>query len=152
MVSLPVPGDVAQKLALPGGEPAERLHVTLAILPGPQPLRAIAAALRGLRLGGLAGTVGGLGRFPAAPPNRPTDVIFATLDVPGLAEFRARVVQAIRAARGQVSGRHDFVPHITLAYVQPRTGWPPLPPRQGVKFPALQIVKGQNLIAQMRLG
>lgn len=150
MVSLPVPGAAAMALALPGGEPPERLHVTLAFLPGPQPLRAIAAALRGLRPPPLSGTVGGLGRFPAGS-GRTTDAIFAPVDVPGLVEFRRQVVQAVRGARGQVSARHDFVPHVTLAYVRPGTGGPPAPPRHPVTFPVLQVVQGGNVLMQMRL-
>lgn len=152
MVALPVPAAAAAALALPGGEPAERLHITLAVLPGAQPLPAVARALRRLRLPRLRGTVGGLGRFLPKPSSPVLEPLVVTPDVPGLAQLRAQVVRALRGAGAEISTRHDFVPHITLAYLKPGTPWPALPPRLSLDLGELQLVQRARVLLRVPLG
>ncbi|SRR5579875_138531 len=134
----------AKKLAIPGGEPAGDLHITLAYLgdmeddstddllrPHTSPGKIKdAIALISSEAKPLSGVVGGLGRFfPAETDETP---VIALVDVPGLAEFRTKLVQAVEAAGYFVADNHGYTPHITLAYVDadkpmPVDEVPPLP-------------------------
>lgn len=62
----------------------------------------------------LAGTVGGLGVFPA---NGETKPFYASVDVPGLSGLREAIVGALGEYGVTVPAEHGFVPHITLAYL-----------------------------------
>lgn len=112
-----VPLDLANALAMRGGEPAERLHVTLAYLEGfdpalhPAALAALADALRDQAP--ISARVSGIGRFEQPGG---THVYHATIDAPGLAELAARVAEALRGAGFAISAEHGFDPHATLAY------------------------------------
>jgi hypothetical protein len=59
--------------------------------------------------------VGGLGRFPGDGTVAP---YFATVDVPGLAELRHRLVEGLEAAGVPVDAGHGFTPHMTLTYLE----------------------------------
>lgn len=118
----------AQALALPGGEPPDDLHVTLAFLgdmaeePGDDLLRPHTSpgkmhevcAVMAAQVAPLAGRIAGYGRFDA-PAGEPTPVI-ALPDVPGLTDLRTRLVDALKAAGYFVAEDHGYTPHITLAY------------------------------------
>ena len=135
----------AQQLAIPGGEPPSDLHVTLAYLgdmeddeptdgtlrPDTSPFK-IREAITSIASEAkpLAGVVGGVGRF--FPAETDTTPVIALVDVPGLAEFRTKLVQAVGAANYTVVDNHGYTPHITLAYVDaeapmPVKSVPPLP-------------------------
>lgn len=118
IIALPVPADVATKLALPGGEPADELHVTLCYLGKLDSwsknelaiLRnTVGEVVRGRKP--LLGQISGAGRFSAEPP-----VIHATVDLPGAAELRGDLVRALDAAAIDVDDEHGFDPHVTLLY------------------------------------
>lgn len=130
MLALLLDAETAAQLALPGGEPANDLHITLAYLgdiedkdfsdgryrPHTEPvmiqrvLKAVTSAAAPL-----VGKVGGVGCF-STPMQMP---VIATVDVPGLAELRHELVTALDQANYYVAYDHGYTPHITLDYVQP---------------------------------
>jgi HK97 family phage portal protein len=119
MVALYPPADVAEQLAVDGGLPAEELHVTLAYLGEDlteQQRSDAMTVVAGIAAQhqALAGTVGGLGRFPGDGTVAP---YFATVDVPGLAELRHRLVEGLEGAGVPVDAGHGFTPHMTLTYL-----------------------------------
>lgn len=119
MVALYPPADVAKTLAVKGGLPAEELHITLAYLG--KDLSAEQQAAASLVVASIAaqhemrvGSIGGLGHFPAGEDGTP---YFATVDVPGLAELRHRLVEGLAGAGIEVDAGHGFTPHMTLTYL-----------------------------------
>jgi 2'-5' RNA ligase len=122
--------DTAQKLALPGGETIDDLHITLAYLgdmeddaptdgtlrPDTSPHK-IREAIAGVasQAQPLTGVVGGLGRF--FPAETDTTPIIALVDVPGLVEFRTKLVTAVQAVGYHAAANHGYTPHITLDYI-----------------------------------
>lgn len=123
MVCVEIPADLAAHLALADGEAPEDLHVTLAYLGRAFDLDVdigvIATALEqyAAKAAPLTGIVGGLGRFSASETSDGLDVVYASVDVPGLGALRAALVVALEAAGAEVNAKHDFTAHITLAYV-----------------------------------
>lgn len=117
MVALyPTPATAAM-LAQPGGEMAQDLHVTLAYLgdasefADPVGLATCVQMFAG-SMGPVAGEISGTGRFTAGPE----PVSYASVDVPGLEDFRARLLDALEGAGFEPDTSHGFVPHCTLAY------------------------------------
>lgn len=114
-----VPEPAASVLAQPGGEDPSMLHVTLLALPheaDPDTAsRAVREAVRRVarRAPLLSGTVGGgAGRFQ-------TDegpVVWAAVDVPGLAELRGGIVDELAKSGIRPLQTHGYSPHITLRY------------------------------------
>jgi hypothetical protein len=118
--------DTATGLAIDGGEPAEALHLTLAYLGKVKdlPKGFLKKTLKTLATvakdqAPLSGNVAGLGRFTASETSDGKDVLVALADVPGLGAFRHNVVEAVTSVGIEVSTKHDFTPHITLAYLSP---------------------------------
>ncbi|MFC8537987.1 2'-5' RNA ligase family protein [Streptomyces sp. NPDC057249] len=146
MVALKLQPDVAAKIARPDGTPAEHLHITLAYLGDaanlgghPDDLRDIVApAVTGSSP--LAGTIGGIGRFPDTGDGEPT---WVPVDVPGLAELRQRVVDALRtsAYADKLDSRHGYTPHITLGYGLPEGAPVAATP---VTFEQIAVVRGAD--------
>lgn len=126
MVGLWLSPAAAAALALPDGEPADRLHLTLCYCGDaadlsaaacdalPAVVSAVAAAFPPL-----VGRVGGWGLFPAEDASDATDVLYAAVDVPGLSAVREAVASALADAGVPVAGNHGFTPHVTLAYRDP---------------------------------
>jgi HK97 family phage portal protein len=129
MLAFMLDEETAKQLALPGGEPVSELHITLAYLgdteekpeddllrPHTSPFKirnTIATVVAEAKP--LSGVVGGVGRFQ--PAETETTPVIALVDVPGLAEFRTALVQAIEAAGYFIAEDHGYTPHITLAYI-----------------------------------
>lgn len=118
MVAFFLPANAAAALALPGGEPAEDLHVTLAFLGKPTPdqitrIHSIVAATAASSAP-VSGTLGGVGRF-AGDAGGPS-VTFGIPDVPGLAALRERLRVALAGAGFDAEENHGWAPHVTLAY------------------------------------
>lgn len=115
----------ADALHLPAGEPAERLHVTLAYLGDVDelPAGAFATAADAVQAvaataGPLDGTVPGYGMFRGGENG---DVFWAAVDVPGLAGLRQRICDRLAAAALPPVEPHGWTPHVTLAYLEPGT-------------------------------
>lgn len=162
MVAFYLPPTTANGLALtsdrlPEGSEvlaANDLHLTLAYLGETkdqiEPVESLYGPLSALAKGQtpLTGKINGIGTFgtTSGPDNmRP---LWATADVPGLAEFRQVLVVALTDAGFQVSEDHGFTPHVTLAYVPADRGGVEMdPPDAKVTFDTLSLAWGERIIA-----
>lgn len=152
MIALYLPPVVAQQIAaLPGVQtPAEELHVTLAylpdaaLLPDAQIAGAIVTAQRVATEGEpLMGTLNGLGRFNASPSSDSQDVLYAVVDVPGLDELRAYLVECLGEHGIELPENHGYNPHVTLAYVAPGADAPMATlPTVPIRFDSISVVVG----------
>jgi 2'-5' RNA ligase len=118
MVALYPTQEQAAALALPGGEPAGILHVTLCYLGETVgPLTRVMDALRPVtaRHAALNGRVGGVGAFQEGDDGVP---LLALPSVPGLVELRVDVAKALTDAGVAYSRDYGYVPHMTMAYLQ----------------------------------
>lgn len=128
MVAFMLDPEIANKLALPSGEPVDSLHVILAYLgsmedvsdgllrphSSPDKIKSLIAALASEAMP-LAGQTASIGRFQPAETDK-TPVI-ALVDVPGLLELHKKLSDAIQSAGYFVANNHSYVPHITLGYL-----------------------------------
>lgn len=119
MVAMWVPLEEAERLAVPGGEAAAEMHVTLAYLgkavdvDGDAVLEAVrAAAVR--QKEPLVASVTGVARFTAGDDGVPEVLLVNT---PGLGALRARLVEELAVRGVEVPTRFDFMPHATLRYL-----------------------------------
>lgn len=141
MIALYPSAEVAQQLALEGGEHVDELHVTLAFLGKANEIKERHAELAALvqqfaaAHAPLTGEVSGLGLFTAGPQ----PVTYASVDVPGLPHFRQELVNALEAAGFPVSKNHGYTPHMTLAYADRRDH---NPANLGLEFPSVTIAFG----------
>lgn len=131
-IVLPLRPEAAQAAAVPGGEGAPDLHVTLAFFGGmetvsPERLDTIRVALAAWASAQfpIEGWLAGQGRF-LAPEGQP-DPVYLSPDCPTLAAARERLVSALTAAGVPPLTTHGFVPHVTVAYVPKGAASPPAP-------------------------
>ena len=123
MVAFFLDSKTARQLALPDGEPAADLHITLAYLGDRSQydaaqltrLKQCVAAYAG-QTSPLSGEVSGIGRFTAVPQGAPTP-FYASADIPALPAWRQGLVDALMQAGFAVNQQHGYTPHITLAYL-----------------------------------
>lgn len=126
MVAVYPTPEIAQQIAVRGGEPPEELHVTLAFLGkvddalgdgtalGDATGRIVAAAqIAAATHQPLAGKIGGIGRFPDSGDGVP---VWAPVDVVGLGALREDLVTALTDAGLPVKTDHGFTPHMTLGW------------------------------------
>lgn len=121
----------AQQLAIPGGEPSDNLHITLAYFgdmedkpedtlkrphTSPEEIKREIARYAS-EAAPLSGKIGGLGRFTTQPDGSTPTPVIATVDVPGLVELRTALVRRIKQAGYFIADEHGYTPHITLAYI-----------------------------------
>lgn len=127
MVALFLDDDTAKALAIPGGEPPEDLHITLAYCGKMDDhdsitLARLVAAVHDLVTVSppLHGKVGGVGVFLPGDGSDGKECVVALPDVPYLDKFREELVSRINhisTANGKlVSADHGYTPHITLRY------------------------------------
>ena len=116
----------AAELAIPGGEPPEELHVTLVfaedgMLMGEVVLaNALVNVMQECKYTGtFAGRVSGYGRFLASEGSDGKDVFVALVDIVDLEDFAEDIEDAMERAGLPISAEHGFIPHITLAYLDP---------------------------------
>ena len=151
MVAFFLDAKSAKKLAIPDGEPAEDLHVTLAFLGDKSELTVDVTKLK-KELAGFAseaiplkGTIGGLGRFAPSDSSDGKAPIIALVNVPGLQTWRAALVKRLESLGVKVANDFDFTPHITLAYVDADA---PMPvdevPELDLEFDALWLAVGDD--------
>lgn len=149
MVALMIPPEVAEGIAIEGGESAEDLHVTLAYLPGlagdEEALVNIQEAITAIPevLAPISGRIGGTGRFNGSGSSDGKDVFYASFNSPGLEALRRAVVSALDRRGLKVSNAHGYTPHITLKYLDPEEATPEL--RIGIPdFPIDRITIAEN--------
>ncbi|ALY10186.1 RNA ligase [Arthrobacter phage Salgado] len=113
----------ASKIALPGGEPMQDLHVTLAYLGDASAMtlddqRKLIGVVSEVtnRHGSITGALNGIGRF-SAPEGADVEPLWVGVNLPGLQALRADLVEALQASKLPVSTEFDFHPHITVAYI-----------------------------------
>lgn len=130
MVALMIPQPIADEIAVPGGELPEKLHVTIAYIPGlagdEEKIVRLQQCLSPLSqtLAPIQGKIGGTGRFNGSPQSDGKDVYYASFNSPGLEALRRAVLDAIEKAGLSASNVHGFVPHITLKYISPKEALP----------------------------
>lgn len=159
MIALMLPESLAETIALPDGQPATELHVTLAFLGTTEDINddsdyllRLLQAVRDVaeKHGALTGVLSGTGRFIGDDGAK--DVYYVSADVPGLEDVRYELMEALGAAEIEPNKEHGFTPHVTLAYVTPDAE---LPPgrfiRRPVEFEDISVVYGTNVIP-VRLG
>lgn len=138
----------ARLLALPDGEAASALHITLAFLGELSQLSAQQqqALIRTVRESAatappLSGSVSGVGRFNPSPHSEGKVPIIALLNIQGLQKWRAALVERLVAAGLPVAVDFEYTPHITLAYVAEDA---PMPVQ---RVPDVQLTLDQVVIA-----
>ncbi len=154
MVALRPQEAVCEALAALGTEPVDNLHITLAYLGKAdgvdrERLRQVvetfawgAPSLEG-RLGGIA--VFDNSDMAAAGDVDPDEayVLVAQPDIPGLAEWRERLVGYLADAGFVVASDHGYTPHLTLAYsATPFDDLPELPDERDLLFEDVIVAHG----------
>lgn len=124
MVAFMLDAANAEKLKVDGGEDPKDMHVTLAYLgkPGALDMSKLPALERAVKAyaaqhAPVAGTIDGPVRFGAKPQTEGRDVVVAAFCNPGIQEFRAGLVAAIKAAGVDVPRPFDYRPHVCLKYI-----------------------------------
>lgn len=130
MVAFMLDPETAQQIALPGGELASALHITLAFLGDMYSVdfgRHVLDLQQALSdfardRSPLQGKIAGLGRFKS--PEGAPDPIIALPDIPDLPAFRQDLVSMLAQVGCPANNEHGYTPHITLAYVDSSTPTP----------------------------
>lgn len=131
LVSYWLPRDLAEALALPGGERPGELHLTLCYCGNVDELsdESIAGVIIGVAAIAkccepLVGQIAGIGRFNASESSDEKDVFYANVDVPGLEKFRQRVADMLWDRGCAPKMNHGYTPHVTLKYISPDSRLP----------------------------
>lgn len=137
--------DEQKALAVPGGNDADTMHVTLVFL-GEQDADVKEAVLDALSMlasefGPLAGTVGGVGRFKAGEDGAP---IIALPDVQGLAALRSEIASELEARGIRSPSEHGWMPHLTLRYADDDELDLPGVPDVALHFDSISYVEGDR--------
>jgi len=142
----------SQALVLDTGEPIDELHCTLAFLGDKSQLGNIDALKKAVQTYAenafaLKARVSGIGRFTSVPDGEPTPV-YASVDAPGLPEWRQDLVQTLQVAGFSPDATHGYTPHITLSYI-PATDPMPIDsvPAIDLDFDLLWLVIGDERYA-----
>lgn len=118
MVALYPEAGEAAAIAEYGDQAAESLHVTMVFLGDVSKIDMKAAAKAVGRASGstkpMSGSISGAGIFNTGPDGYPQ---IALPSVQGLSALRALLVQHLAEAGIESPSEHDWVPHMTLAYI-----------------------------------
>lgn len=121
-LGLKVPIEIAEQLAVEGGEAPEDMHVTLFYQKGLSEEQAaeVEEAIRVLEVDGLpGGEVSRTEVFPASDHSDGRDVLVARVDGEGLRTFREMLIDMLDSAGIDTSSDFpDYKPHITLKYLE----------------------------------
>lgn len=154
-IGLPIPESVARALAIEGGEPAEKLHVTLCFsqlsmnIRGFEPDSTVGGGIEGIRSAveeiakktwPFTARIGGIGRFNASNSSDGKDVFYASADIPGLSQFREQLVNIMEKCGYYQSSDHGYFPHVTLAYIE-----------QDADLPAQRVVGHEFEVDELHL-
>lgn len=160
MVAFYLQADAAAQLAIPDGEEIDELHLTLCYLGDAGQYSSLTKAEIIVAMRDVArwqqplmGTVSGIGRFIGSNSSGGLDVIYASVDMPGLNEFRADVARRLGGNYLSSTPQHGFQPHITLAYV---AGDEPTPDYDlsgiNLRFECLYVCIGDEAIELPMMG
>jgi 2'-5' RNA ligase len=131
MVAFMIDPHTAAQMAVPNGEPANDLHVTLAYMGRVDsetasgklhPSRTIETLKSVLSTfannnNPLQGSIGGLARFAASESSDYMSPIIALINAPGLQAWRQRLVNMLDIAGYAVANNFEYTPHTTLIYI-----------------------------------
>lgn len=144
MICLMLPKDVASKIAVDGGVPAEDLHVTITFNEEPDEatfdrlVNDIKAWVKDSPMPmELKGSIGGIGAFPKGENGTPW---YVPVDVPNLTTLHDQM-QAVADRSAPASTTHGFTPHVTLTYAD--TAPEPVPSTP-VTFDSIWVVRGNS--------
>ena len=136
--------ETARSIAVPGGYPAEDLHLTLACfdaLPagGADRLEVVASSWAKNRTP-LEGEISGCGRFY----RNDGDVFYAVPDLPKMEAVRDGVINDLKWGSPSLipTDGHGYTPHITLSKIADGEASPKAPPRIPLRFDAISVVVG----------
>ncbi len=144
MVAIFIPSEIGEKIKQKDGEPVEDMHVTLAYFQDKQADRddwdEVARIVEQIakQHPPLTGKIGGLGVF-----QNDEDVLWASPNIPGLAELRDDIVDACEEAGFPLSKDHGWTPHITLKY-EFSGKLPKLPKDLDLKIEQLSFARGDD--------
>lgn len=138
MLAFYPPDDIAQRIAIDGGDDPEELHLTLAYLghvedwPAEQlsQLPGLVSVYAANSMP-MAGQISGMGRFAASPQSGSQDVLYQSVDLPDLPRWRQGLIDWLEDAGFSRPSEHGYVPHITLRY---------LPPEEPVELAGLETI------------
>lgn len=122
MVAFMLEPETAEQLAIPGGEPPEDMHITLAFMGNKDDFQGdiehLKATLADFATSAhpLRGKVAGTGQFIPSASSDGKVPFYASVDVPGLIELRTALVNHLENAGYTIDKTHGYTPHITLAY------------------------------------
>lgn len=144
--------DVAKKLTIKGGASEEEIHMTLVYMgnindiPNQDELvDTIKEFAKGK--GKLSGKISGLGRFNGGETSDNKDVLYASVDLPTLPEFRQELVNKLEDNDFPVSKTHGYTPHITITYFPSDSKLPvDRIETQDVEFSSIFLVLGEKTI------
>lgn len=163
IIALVPPPEVRTALAAMGDEPVDEIHVTLAFLAdsmgqseitgpdGPVTLERLNAmvAVFAAAERPITAKLSGIGRFELDAGN---EVTYASVDAPGLNEFRARLVEYLRAGGVPVANDHGFTPHATIQYHRAGEGPTELPEGLEWEVDAIELWWGSDFHDAHSLG
>jgi hypothetical protein len=124
------------------------MHVTLAYLPSPTPeeMDTTHQVVGNVAANhpALSGSIGGAASFPAGDDGVPH---YAPVNIPGLADLRETLVQALQGAGVNVSDDHpQFTPHMTRTYLPEGEPGPDPVPDTPVDVPSLVVAHGADWV------
>lgn len=152
LIALWLDAETSKQLAIPDGESADNLHITLCYCGD-------AAQYDDLKLARvmtliddlvrwrepLSGAVAGHGRFYATESSDGSDVFYAVPSIPGLAELRDDIASSLGGWGIDVSDTHGWTPHITLAYLKSKAKQPvPTVSALPLRFSAVTVCIGDK--------
>ena len=136
--------ETARSIAVPGGYPAEDLHLTLACfdaLPagGADRLEVVASSWAKNHTP-LEGEISGCGRFY----RNDGDVFYAVPDLPKMEAVRDGMLCDLKCGDPSLSptDSHGYMPHVTLSKIADGEASPKAPPRIPLRFDAISVVVG----------
>jgi len=130
MIALFLDKKSAKKLAISDGEEPSDLHITLTYIKNEDNENLDVDALKILvkdfasNASPLSGTTSGVGRFNPSEFSDGLSPIYASVNIPGIQEFRTDLVNQLEDANITIAKNWEYNPHCTLIYVSPDTPTP----------------------------
>lgn len=159
LFSLWLNDEQARQLAIRGGEPPEKMHVTLCYCGNVETLgdvtiakALVAAATVASQQKPFTSTITGKGRFAATEFSDWMDVVYAEMECPTIQSFREHLAAALTNAGAAPRGDFEYHPHITLMYVPPGVDDVIDPPKLTFEFRGLTVSVGSQLKTTLPFG
>lgn len=150
MVALMLNKGDAETIAIDGGNSPESLHITLAVLDGKADdfddgvYESIAEAIGSVidSVSKIEGSISGVGRFGGDEQ----DDFYASFNSVDLHDFRDQLVEKLEEVGVPVDKSHGFVPHVTLAHLEPGSDSPiDMVKNLNLAFDKITVVSGEQV-------